>query len=106
MRLPRTGKHKDDIRRLAAKYLGPEMAYSPKIGQTVPIEQWFRTGLREFLLDQLSPSRLERSGVFNLETVQTMIDQHLRGETNHAFHLWPIITVLKWQEIASSGEWQ
>jgi hypothetical protein len=35
-----------------------------------------------------------------------MIDQHLRGEANHAFHLWPIITVLKWQEIASSGEWQ
>ncbi len=105
MRLPRTDLEKIDLRRLAAKYLGPDMAYSPKIGQTVPIEQWFRTGLREFLLDQLSPSRLERSGIFNIATVQTMIDQHLRGAANHAFHLWPMITVLKWQDLASSGEW-
>ena len=106
MRLARTGKHKDDTRRLARKYLGSDMAYSPKIGQTVPIEQWFRTGLKEFLIDQLSPSRLEKSGLFNIQTVQTMIDQHLRGAANHAFHLWPMITVLKWQDLASSGEWE
>jgi asparagine synthase (glutamine-hydrolysing) len=106
MRLPRTGTNKDDLRRLAAKYLGRDMASSPKIGQTVPIEQWFRTTLKEFLIDQLSPSRLEKSGLFNIQAVQTMIDQHLRGTANHAFHLWPMITVLKWQDLASSGEWE
>ena len=105
MRLPRTGKDKDDIRRLAAKYLGRDLAYGPKVGQTVPIQQWFQTVLKEFLIDQLSQSRLERSGLFNVATVQAMIDQHLRGEANHAFHLWPIITVLRWQDLASSGDW-
>ncbi len=105
MRLPRMDLEKRDIRRLAAKYLGPDLANAPKIGQTIPIQQWFQTALKDFLIDQLSPSRLDRSGLFNVETVQTMIDEHLRGTINHAFHLWPIITVLKWQDLASSGEW-
>ena len=106
MRLPRTDLEKIDLRRLAAKYLGQDMANSPKIGQTIPIQQWFQTVLKDFLIDQLSPSRLKKSGLFNVETVQTMIDQHLRGTANHAFHLWPLITVLRWQDFASSGEWQ
>ena len=105
MRLPRSDLQKLDLRRVAERYLGRDMAYSPKIGQTVPIQQWFQTSLRDFLIDQLSASRLEASGVFDVEAVQSMIDEHLRGTANHAFHLWPIITVLRWQECAASGDW-
>ncbi len=105
MRLPRTGHDKNDLRRLAAKYLGQDMAYSPKFGQTIPIQLWFQTALKDFLLDQLSPRRLKESGLFNVQTVQAMIEQHLRGAANHAFRLWPMIAVLRWQDLASSGEW-
>lgn len=105
MRLPRAGKDKDDIRRLARQHLGEEMSQSPKIGQTIPLQGWFRNQLQDFVRDQLSPDRVIWSGLFDPKTVEAMLDQHIDGTADHAWHIWPAIAVLKWQDLATSGDW-
>jgi asparagine synthase (glutamine-hydrolysing) len=105
MQLPRLGKDKDDIRRLCADLLGDTHAYVPKIGQTVPIHHWFRGELREFVMDQLTPARIADSGVFDPQAIARLVDRHMRREGDYAFRLWPVITVLRWQELAKSNRW-
>lgn len=105
MRLARRGKDKDDMRHLARKFLGPEMSHSPKIGQTIPLQGWFRNELRDFVRDQLSENRVIDSGLFDPETVSVMVNQHIEGKADHAWHIWPMMAVLKWQELARSGDW-
>ena len=104
MRLPRESPDKGDVRRLAADYMPREMAYSPKIYQTVPIKNWFRGPLREFLCDHLAPDRLKRFGLFDSDVVQACVKGHLRGKNDNSWKLWAILTVVAWHELVSRGE--
>jgi asparagine synthase (glutamine-hydrolysing) len=105
LRLNRWGKDKDDWRCVAERLLDKESANAPKIGQTVPIHDWFRKPLKDFVMDQLSPARVARSGIFDPEAVQRLTESHMRKDGQHAFRLWPIITTLRWQDLAASGKW-
>jgi asparagine synthetase B (glutamine-hydrolysing) len=96
---------KSDVRRHAERYLPKDMADTPRFRHTIPIRYWFRGSLRDFLCDQLAPSRIRSSGVFSNNTVQKYVKEHVRGKTDHEWKLWTILTVLAWQDLASRRGW-
>jgi asparagine synthase (glutamine-hydrolysing) len=99
MRLPRMSRDKEEIRRVAARFMPSQMACARKVSQTVPIKEWFRGPLKDFLRDQLTPGRLRESGIFDVVAVENCIRQHLRGEKDNAWLLWAIITILVWKDL-------
>lgn len=101
MGLQRMNLNKDEVRSFAASLMPREMAYTPKIAQTVPIREWFRGPLQGFLRDQLSDQRLQRHGVFDRRRVLGLIDEHMSGKANHEWRLWTILTVTVWQDMIS-----
>jgi asparagine synthase (glutamine-hydrolysing) len=64
-----------------------------------PVEQ-YRKGLRPTALDVLAPERLRRSGVFNTDFVQKVLDAKPHPRLRwHYFLLWQMIGVELWSEI-------
>jgi asparagine synthase (glutamine-hydrolysing) len=98
-RMKRAGR-KREIRELAAKLLPPELAFAPKIGQTLPITHWFRAVLAGFVSEQLSDQRLKESGLFRHEVVRGLQKRHQNGTGSHAWTLWNLIAITEWQNIA------
>lgn len=84
---------------MAAKHMPRDMAYSPKVAQGVPIAQWMRGGMRDFVADNLAPSRIEESGIFDRDLVSSLLDQHMKGQADHAWRLWALLSVVLWQDV-------
>jgi asparagine synthase (glutamine-hydrolysing) len=91
------------LKRLLERYLPRELVYRPKQGFAVPLEKWFRSDLRELLLDALNPEAIRRAGIFNEKTVKWVIDMHMRDSKNYASKLWQILAVQVWASRSSGA---
>ena len=94
----RNGTGKYILRKLLDRYVPSELFERPKMGFGVPIDQWFRDGLKELLLDYLSPDRLRKEGLFDHTLVETKIKEHLSGRVNHQHRLWSLLMWEMWRE--------
>jgi asparagine synthase (glutamine-hydrolysing) len=86
------------LRKLMQNTLPREVVYKPKQGFSIPVKNWLQAELREALLECLSPARLTRRGIVNVDTVQRWIRHHLSGKENHAHRLWPLMMLELWYE--------
>ena len=80
-----------------------DLAYTPRTSQAVPINQWFRTELKDFLRDHLTPSQIKDFGVFNPKTIEESVVAHIQGRNDHAWKLWAVLTVLVWYRQIALG---
>jgi asparagine synthase (glutamine-hydrolysing) len=67
--------------------------YRPKQGFAVPLAAWFRGPLRERLRERLNGPVLKGSGLFDMATIATLLDQHQSGERDHSAVLWTLSTM-------------
>src|SRR6185436_14455573 len=70
------GKAKQLLRRALKDRLPAEHFKAPKRGFVGPTSSWLRNELREMITDELSPSRLQRTGMFDAPTVTRLLDEH------------------------------
>lgn len=107
-KLPETLKYRNGISKyllksLLSRYVPREFFDRPKMGFGVPIGQWFRSELKEQLLDYLSTSRLRTEGIFNPVFIEKKIKEHLTGQANHQYRLWTLFVWEMWRENWLSG---
>ncbi|HXV25223.1 MAG TPA: asparagine synthase C-terminal domain-containing protein, partial [Alphaproteobacteria bacterium] len=98
LRMPRSG-HKREIRELAAKLLPRDLAFAPKVAQTLPIAHWLRGPMSEFITAQLSAPRIAEGGLFRHEVIMDLLRRHREGPVSHAWTLWNVLVLTLWQEI-------
>jgi asparagine synthase (glutamine-hydrolysing) len=71
-------------------YVGKHILYRPKQGFAVPLAQWFRGPLRRRLRDTLFGPILRSSGLFEMNALTTLFDQHQSGDRDHSAVLWTL----------------
>ena len=86
------------LRKLMARKLPQSVLTRPKMGFDIPVHQWFRGVLREFLVDTLSPDAIDNSGLFWADGIQRMITDHLERKSNLGYHLWGLLVLLVWMK--------
>lgn len=94
----RNGTGKYLLKKLLAKYLPVRLFERPKMGFGVPIDHWLRHELKDLLLDYLSAERLNKEGLFNSKFIENKIKEHLCGQVNHQYRLWPLLMWEMWRE--------
>jgi asparagine synthase (glutamine-hydrolysing) len=99
--LSRGGGKKDELRAVARRLLPPELASAPKLGQTMPLGQWFRGPLSEFVQERLDPEEIRSVGLFRPHQVQNMVGRHLAGE-NCTWPIWLLINIVHWHKLVRS----
>ena len=91
-----SGKGKYILREYLNKRLGPYVSNKSKQGFTVPLALWFKHELREYCTDVLSYESLKKSGLFNIEYVQKILNDHMSGKSNNFKKIWTLIVLTNW----------
>ena len=68
----------------------------PKHGFAAPVARWLRQELRPALLDELSPGRIARQGLFQPAAVARLLEDHLSGRRDRRKALWSLFTFQRW----------
>lgn len=90
------------LRQLLYRYVPKELIDRPKKGFDIPIDDWLRGPLREWLQDLLSLNVIRGSEYLNSKMVRFLVNEHLSGHGNHGYSLWPILMFQSWLTRQSS----
>lgn len=83
------------LRRMLAPRIPAELWAGPKRGFSVPLDEWLRGSLREWVEDLLSTQRLEADGVLNPVPIINAWKRHLRGRSEGS-GLWGVLMLQAW----------
>ncbi len=72
-------------------HLPKNILYRSKMGFAVPLALWFRGPLRERVRSALLGDIMGDSGVFNMDFLRTLVDQHQSGMRDHSASLWSLL---------------
>ena len=82
---------KDIFKKSLEPYLPGDILYRPKMGFAVPLAKWFRGPLKERVRTALLGETMMSSGIFNMDYVRKLIDQHQSGRNDHSAALWSLL---------------
>jgi asparagine synthase (glutamine-hydrolysing) len=90
------GAKKYILKKAVADLLPPAILSRPKRGFGVPIEQWFRTDLREFASDLLLSKRATERGYFRRAAIARLLEEHASGVRSWHYQLWNLVMLETW----------
>src|SRR5271167_948862 len=77
-------------------YLPAEVLYRPKQGFGLPVDQWFRSDLKELAYDTLLSRISAERGLFRPEYVRLLLDEHSALARDHHTRLWALLMLELW----------
>ena len=73
-----------------------EILNKPKTGFSLPIAKWFRNDLAPILKDILLDKTSAQRGLFDLNMIKKMIDEHIEGRRDWSNRLWAFLFLELW----------
>jgi asparagine synthase (glutamine-hydrolysing) len=100
-RIPLSMKLKDGeskwiLKQLLYKYVPKKLIDRPKMGFSVPIDEWLRTSLKDWAENLLDRKRLEEEGYFLPNEVIKTWKAHQSGNINAGGPLWTLLMFQSW----------
>lgn len=74
--------------------LPPESLAKPKKGFSVPLREWFRTGLRDWVKDYLNGG--DDDGVLDKKGIQVLLRDHSQGKKDDSAAIWILLMYVAW----------
>jgi asparagine synthase (glutamine-hydrolysing) len=84
------------LKKLAKRYIPNEIITRPKKGFGIPITQWLKEDLKAPMLDLLSKEHLDKQGIFEHDSINNLIQDHLNNKTNNRKLLWNLMCFQLW----------
>jgi asparagine synthase (glutamine-hydrolysing) len=99
------GRHKKYLLKTVMKGKLPQAVLQrKKQGFNVPNARWIKQGLRSFVMDHLSSSRLRDMGWFDETVVETLLQNHFTGRADNSHQIWCLLTLSLWWQQFMEGE--
>lgn len=92
------GSGKNILKDILYDYLPKEIFDRPKNGFTVPLKNWFRNELKDYVYETLSEENLKIIDDININYVKEMIENHMSRKENNYHQIWTLISYIKWME--------
>lgn len=102
----RNGSGKWLLRQLLDKYVPRELTERPKMGFSIPLDEWLRGPLKDWAENLLSEQRLRQEGYFHPEPIRRVWEAHLYGKGSFGNRLWSILMFQSWLERCAVDERQ
>jgi len=94
----RAGQGKWPVRQVLYRYVPRQLVDRPKMGLSVPIDEWLRGPLRDWAEACIAPDRLAREGLLNPTAVRQAWDALLKGRRHGALGMWAVMMLQSWRE--------
>jgi asparagine synthase (glutamine-hydrolysing) len=91
------------LRRVAARYVPPDVLERPKEGFVLPANTWLRNALGPMLDDVLADERLAVHGLYDAGYVRSLRSRFAAGDESLTFRIWTLVVFQLWyeQEVAA-----
>lgn len=84
------------LRQVLYKYVPKNLIDRPKMGFSVPIEQWLRGELKEWAEDLLDTIDTNSGGMLLERPIRKVWNEHISGRRDHSHRLWTLLMFLSW----------
>ncbi len=84
------------LKKLMEGKLPHDIIHRRKKGFGMPVGAWLRGELRPLLLETLSPEAVRQVGLFSIDYVERLKDEHLSGTHDHRKKLWTLMVFALW----------
>jgi asparagine synthase (glutamine-hydrolysing) len=91
------------LKEAARLWVPRELLSRRKHGLSVPLAGMFRAELRDLLLAELDPARLDREGLLRGEAVSAMVADHMSSRRDRARGLWAVLSLVLWYRKQALG---
>lgn len=77
------------IKKLAARYISPEIIYRKKVGFDLPLQSWISNDLKEMMSSAINDS--VQKDFINIEVLEKCFDFHVNKNIDHSSKLWAFL---------------
>jgi len=84
------------LKQVAIRYLPSEIVTRPKVGFRVPLDRWFRDGLREHSHDLLTGPDSFVAGVMDPGVIAAILADHDAGRRDEEIRIWTLLSLEMW----------
>ncbi len=89
-------KKKYILKKLMEGKLPHEVIYRKKKGFGLPISEWICGDLKPMVLDCLGRESLEKIGIFNVDYVQKILNEHFEKRRDNRKYIWTLLVFVLW----------
>ncbi|MEE9487206.1 MAG: asparagine synthase (glutamine-hydrolyzing) [Candidatus Brocadiales bacterium] len=82
------------LKLLSRKYLPKEIIHRKKMGFGMPINRWFKEGLKSLILTEFE--RQNVVDVLNYQEVRKIVEAHLQGKKDNKSKIWTLLMFQLW----------
>ncbi|TKB63190.1 MAG: asparagine synthase (glutamine-hydrolyzing) [Nitrospira sp.] len=98
------GAEKKKLLKAALRGLLPDTILDrPKMGFGAPLQNWFRTDLKDMAHDVLLSPRATQRGYFEPKVVAGLLDDHCSGKEDQSTFLWDLLVLELWHRTFVDG---
>ena len=94
----RNGQGKWILRQLLYQYVPKTLIDRPKAGFGIPVTDWLKGPLKDWMLDLLDEHTLKQQGYLDAKFVTKLCSEHLSGRRDNIQILWNILMFQAWLE--------
>jgi asparagine synthase (glutamine-hydrolysing) len=84
------------LKKVAEQYLPKEVIYRSKSGFGAPVRDWIINDLDSMILEYLSPSNIEKRGIFDSKSVWNLIQKNKSGKVDASYTIWALLSIESW----------
>jgi asparagine synthase (glutamine-hydrolysing) len=95
----RRGHTKWVVKQVARDFLPDHIVDRRKVGFRVPLDNWFRAGLRDLAADTLLDPASFTNQVFDPKAIRRLVESHLSGRRDEELRLWTLLSLEVWHDV-------
>ncbi len=84
------------VKQVAHRYLPAEIVDRRKVGFKVPLDRWFRHGLRDMAFDLLTGPSSYVGNNFDSAIVSGLLSDHANGVSDEESRIWTLLSLEVW----------
>jgi asparagine synthase (glutamine-hydrolysing) len=84
------------LREAMRRLLPREILERPKVGFRVPVNEWFRGPMKDYLFDHLTGPGSRSAAYYDSKALAQILAEHVDGRHNHEKLLWCLLNLEIW----------
>lgn len=84
------------LKKIAAKLVPKEVIYRRKMGFGVPVGNWLRNEMKDFLREILLSEKSLNRGIIKPEMLRKYVGEHINSERDHTSRIWTLLMLELW----------